>query len=143
MKVCPLFSSFLFFLHPTHHSAVIHLCLTTSAGIAQLPYVLSSRHPPPETRVPEADDVATLNYSHPPQAIIFGQSFTDEDIEKTREVCGELMEEVIWVKVDQSREHPDPQSDLQGYGRHMVKRARETLARIVGGKIRKGEVVAY
>ena len=125
--------------------AVIHLILNTQTGVAQLPYVLRGRRPPPETWDEEADIVATLNYSAPPRAVCFGGAFSDDDIEAMRAATKDVRSDAVWLKVDADKPKPNVAEDPVAYGKHMVGRAKDALEKALGDESEewKGKIMLY
>ena len=119
---------------PCHHNSlltapVIHLILKPADGQAQLPYVLQGKAPPSESRNPDADSIATNNYSSPPRAVICGGGYGDDDIASFRKACEGVETKAVWFRTDLTLPTP-PVEDKAAYGKHMVARVKAALGKV-------------
>lgn len=72
---------------------VIHFIMSKEAGHAELPILLSGKEPQPAS----TNEVGSHDYTKPPQAVILGRGFNDNDIEFLRKTC-EGVSAVPWIK---------------------------------------------
>ncbi len=100
-------------------SKVIHVILTLSAGISEIPPILSGSPPSPNTN----DNIGSQNYAKTPQAIVTGAGYDEEAVEKMREACNGSSN-VPWLRPDTSI--PTPPLGPK-YGEAMVRRVKSCL----------------
>ncbi|KAK4696292.1 hypothetical protein P7C71_g1601, partial [Lecanoromycetidae sp. Uapishka_2] len=118
----------------------IHAILSREAGVAEIPAIL--RGEKPSVSDPEALEVGTTNdYSKPPQAIVLGGGYGDEDAEEMRKACkGHL--NVPWMLFDKNKPVDVPLGPE--YAKIVVGRGKELLAKLQAeGKLGKDGIYYY
>ncbi|GKT56796.1 hypothetical protein ColTof4_08664 [Colletotrichum tofieldiae] len=116
--------------------AVTHFVTSPTSGAVILPALLASRPPPPH---PETSTIGSGNYAAAPRAVILGGAFDDAATAVLREaVAGARAQsadvrKVPWLRQDSSKPAPPLGPE---YGKAMVVRVKEALARLQGeGKL--------
>lgn len=78
----------------------IHVCLSAASASAEIPLVLTGEVPPENP-----DNVGSKNYSQPPQAVVFGGGYEDEEFDAVRKAV-EGKSNVPFLKFDTSKPTP-------------------------------------
>ncbi|KUJ06907.1 uncharacterized protein LY89DRAFT_661557 [Mollisia scopiformis] len=98
---------------------VIHIILTPSAGITEIPSILSG------SDLDSNDNIGSQNYSKPAQAVVTGAGYDEEAVEKMRKACSAKGgSRVPWLRPDTSI--PTPPLGPK-YGEAMVRRVKGCL----------------
>ncbi|GJC85907.1 hypothetical protein ColLi_08745 [Colletotrichum liriopes] len=118
---------------------VTHFVTSPTSGAVILPALLASRPPPPH---PETSTIGSGNYAAAPRAVVLGGAFDDAATAALREaVAGARAQsagvrKVPWLRQDSSKPAPPLGPE---YGKAMVVRVKEALARLQGeGKLDGG-----
>ncbi|CZR63191.1 uncharacterized protein PAC_13087 [Phialocephala subalpina] len=96
---------------------VVHVILTPSAGISEIPSLLSGT--PPSS----PENIGSQNYAKVPQAIVTGAGYDEAAVERMRKACNGSSN-VPWLRPDTSI--PTPPLGPK-YGEAMVKRVKSCL----------------
>lgn len=125
MKVC--FTPFISaeptkYIPKYSHSLVIHVILSTTSGVAEIPPLLASSQPSRST----TDNIGSQNYTKPPQAVVTGAGYDEEAVETMRKACDTNGQgsKVPWLRPDTSI--PTPPLGPK-YGEAMTKRVKVCL----------------
>jgi len=120
---------------------VIHLILSTSAEVADIPALLRGEAPPNQNENPEeGEKIASNDYSKPPQAIVAGGGYDAAAVEEMRAACKGL-KGVPWLRADVTKPAPPLGPE---YGKMMVKRTKDCLNELVAnGKMDVDEIVWF
>ncbi|CZT51607.1 uncharacterized protein RSE6_12771 [Rhynchosporium secalis] len=102
---------------------VIHVILSTSAGVSDLPKILVGKTP----STADPGNIGTQNYAQAPQAIILGGGYDDEAVKTIRAACERANKGdrgIPWLRPDLSV--PVPPLGPK-YGAAMVSRVKTAL----------------
>jgi hypothetical protein len=115
---------------------VIHVILSTAAGVSEIPVILEGATPPAS----EPENVGTKNYSKKPIAVVTGAGYEDEDIEKLQEAC-KGKRSVSWLRPDTTIPAPPLGPE---YAKAVVLRVKATMKELVeSGKLGEDKVFWY
>ncbi|KAG4418694.1 hypothetical protein IFR04_008139 [Cadophora malorum] len=118
---------------------VIHVILSTSAGVSDLPKLLAGQTPPTQ----DSDNIGTQNYSQAPQAVVLGGGYDDEAVKTIRKACESVStgeKGVPWLRPDSSI--PVPPLGPK-YGAAMVSRVKTALRELEEEGRAKGDGVYF
>lgn len=80
---------------------VIHVILSTSAGVSDIPKLLAGKTPSTQ----DAGNIGTQNYAQAPQAVVLGGGYDDEAVKTIRAACdsdGSGEKGIPWLRPDSS-----------------------------------------
>ncbi|KAH9219682.1 hypothetical protein DL95DRAFT_330978 [Leptodontidium sp. 2 PMI_412] len=118
---------------------VIHVILSTSAGVSDLPKLLAGKTP----SIQDAGNIGTQNYSQAPQAVVLGGGFDDEAVKTIRAACESVSngeKGIPWLRPDSSV--PVPPLGPK-YGAAMVSRVKNALRELEEEGRVKGDGVYF
>lgn len=117
----------LYMLHLTH--PVIHIILSVSSCIADIPLLLARQTP-----LNAAFNPGSQNYTNSPVAIALGGGFSDEMFAQIREGCRDAAS-TLWLRVDASQVTGPPKpEEVEMYGKKTAERLKKRL-----GELRVGQ----
>ncbi|KAI8940785.1 hypothetical protein NX059_002051 [Plenodomus lindquistii] len=110
---------------------VIHIILSVSSGISDIPLLLSSQPLPPDS---SRDNLGSQNYTKPPIAIALGGGFNDESFEQIKDACKDAPG-TIWLRADISGMTGPPKPDeMAKYGQSTAERLEKKFAELKVGQ---------
>ena len=115
--------------------AVIHIILSVSAGISEIPALLRGQHPPASD---SGENLGTRNYSKLPAAVVTGGGYDDGMVKGMRDACrGER--NVPWLRPDMNALPPHG----PGYGAAMADKMKACLSKLARDGKMSGDGVYF
>ncbi|KAG2412146.1 hypothetical protein HFD88_009702 [Aspergillus terreus] len=119
---------------------VIHFIQTIETAKADIPRLLSGQSP--QIPTPNITTTATLDYSQPPRAVIFGRGYEPYEVEDVRRACaGRSAQPVAWVLGDPAQAPPGWPGP--GYAAQVAEKVKGVLDGWRAGGGRTEEVFMY